>query len=119
MTEAPARKWRQELVRRMGVGIILMLVGGIAGMVAFARNDPAHNTPIQFFMAMCSSMGITVAGFVYMCLTIRCPECRLRLFLSSARDSAAGATLGTVLTMQACPRCGVRLNADPPQDRVR
>ena len=91
-----------------------MLAGGIGWVILFA-GDSESLTDVQYLSIVAFTLGITVAGLAYMSLAIRCPECRVRLFLFSLRHSPVGATMSWLLTLRACPRCGLVLQKKPPE----
>jgi hypothetical protein len=85
------------------------------GVLVMALSGWAHSLELtQWSVGMSLAMAMGLGGMGSLLLGLRCPACRLRLFMHAARHAPAGTTIGAMLALRQCPRCGTDLRGEAP-----
>ena len=88
-----------------------LAVGMVAGVIGFAllaialASDTFARTQYGGLMVLVG-LGLGVASMVWMCASVRCPHCGLKVLLKAWRQQPANAWLWWLFSLAACPRCG-------------
>ena len=79
----------------VGLVLIAIVLKGLAG----------ENVNLSIFLVL-SGLGISLAGFILGCGTIRCPGCGARLLWKAVREQQSGNWLAWLMSLKRCPVCG-------------
>jgi len=92
------------------VPVAAAAVSFVAGLLAFGKCDSlAHAqcaTATRGSALMLAGTGLGVAGFIWLCLSVRCPKCGTRVIWWAMSKKASGAWLAATVSLQTCPKCG-------------
>lgn len=86
---------------KLGMAFGGLLIGGVimfSGLSLLASNQAA-------VFAVLGGIGFGVAGFVYGCTAIRCPNCGARWVWLGVSGKSSGQWLNWLLNQSSCPKC--------------
>ncbi len=88
---------------------LILLVGGavtdaIVSFIAHSHGSAVDNSRRYNLQAV--SVALAAAGFVYLCVGIRCPRCGTRWIWMAVTGKLNPKALDTLLTLERCPTCG-------------
>src|SRR5579864_3933953 len=90
------------------VGLVLLIGGAATGFgVSFLPHLRAITIDRGLFndlQAVSTAAG--AAGFVYLCLAVRCPKCGARWIWMAVNGKLGTRSLDALVTLCRCPRCG-------------
>ena len=95
---------RTGQMKRMGTGVALMVIGA-AVMLSPMPQFLAITRPETFGLLLFGGIAITLIGFLWLSLLIRCPSCRAKLFWRAV-SQAQQALWFRALMQTDCPACG-------------
>jgi hypothetical protein len=100
---------KSDQIRKVAIGLILLIGGGATGAIvtllladphgAFANNQGMYD-------AQAVSTGLALAGFVYLCMRVRCPQCGAKWIWMGVTGRLRPKSLDTLVTLERCPTCG-------------
>lgn len=98
--------------------LIFCIVGAIGGSVIVFQGRLYSPLGEDFTILLVGlSTFLMVVTFVWASLSIKCPECNLRLFWHAVKKEKCGNWFTTLVSQEACPSCGYNANLfhEPPR----
>jgi hypothetical protein len=96
---------RTQQVWKYLLGVVGVSLG-FAGMLLSASGRTWEPSEWQFFALLFGSFALFGAAFLWLSLSIRCPNCRARLFWLALSRAPAHSWARSLWGMASCPVCG-------------
>lgn len=97
-----------EQVWKVVLGLALLIGGGATNLaVSFIPYLRELTEGLQIFYSIRAvSTAAAAVGFVYLCLSVRCPRCGAKWIWMAATGKFGPGSLDALITLDRCPTCG-------------
>jgi hypothetical protein len=86
--------------------LVLPLVG-LALLAVVLKGCVGQGVNLSISLIL-SGLGLSIAGFILGCVTIKCPECGARLLWKAVREQPSDSWYSWLMGLEMCPVCGAR-----------
>lgn len=88
-------------------GLLLLIIGAAVGVavsfIPYLRTEAAVSGRFNSLQAI--STVAAVAGFVYLCMGVRCPRCGAKWVWMAVNGKLGAGSLDALVTLDRCPTC--------------
>ena len=88
-------------------GLLLLIIGAAVGIavsfIPYLRTDVMVSGRFNSLQAI--STVAAAAGFVYLCMRVRCPRCGAKWVWMAVNGRLGAGSLHALVTLDRCPRC--------------